>query len=432
MKEQIEKIRVSAGEDLLAFIPHTVGYWPEASVVCIGMAGKKLRATMRLDLPEGGSGGDAARLAQVASSQLASDTEADGCLVAIFGREDWTDPGTLPHAALFRQLGESLALHGLPVRDAWYVGTGHWRSIQCTAAECCPWPGKDLTSIKESFVNAEFIYRGSMVREPPRQQIRELTTPVDLEFARAVRAAGDGLREELAAFGAGVHQMSTTLSAWEHSLSGWPKTPDKSMAAYLLSSLGDVNVRDAVMVALATTAPHALMGAAGLGLLLPDPPEVLVPSNWYGGNQAACCPVTLEESGEKEVVAAVRDFANILVGDIAGKKGRAAIAGPDWGRLDRSEPLLQFLARSTEGPDRAPVLCILGWIQWCKGRGTWAGHYFQASQASQPGYKLAGLLDQLLAVGYIAECAKDPRTAWRGRGSEAGGAGEGEYPGQAA
>ena len=430
MKEQIDKIRVSAGEDLLAFIPHTMGYWPEASVVCIGMAGKMLRATMRLDLPE--DGGDAARLAEVASSQLASDTGSDGCLVAIFGREDWTDPGALPHAGLFRELGEALALHGLPVRDAWYVGTGHWRSIQCTAAECCPWPGKDIASIRESFVNAEFIYRGSMVREPPRQQIRELTTPVDLEFAGAVRAAGDGLRDELAAFGSGLHQMSATLSAWEHSLSGWPTTPDKSMAAYLLASLGDVNVRDAVMVALATSPRHALMGAAGLGLLLPDPPDVLVPANWYGGNQAACCPVTLEGAGEKGVLAAVHDFTNILVGDLSGRKRRTATAGPDWGRLDRAEPLLQFLARSTEGRDRAPVLCILGWIQWCKGRGTWAGHYFQACQASQPGYKLAGLLDQLLAVGYIAECAKDPRTAWHGHSKPDGREGQGKAPGQAA
>ena len=51
MGKQLEKISVSAGEDLLAFIPHIVGYWPENSIVCIGMQGKRLRATMRLDLP---------------------------------------------------------------------------------------------------------------------------------------------------------------------------------------------------------------------------------------------------------------------------------------------------------------------------------------------------------------------------------------------
>ena len=97
MKKPLEKIKVSAGEDLLAFIPHMVGYWPEASVVCIGMAGKQLRATMRLDLPDDDSQ-DTAHIAAVASSQMASDPEADGCLVAIFATVDWLDPHRLPYA----------------------------------------------------------------------------------------------------------------------------------------------------------------------------------------------------------------------------------------------------------------------------------------------------------------------------------------------
>ncbi len=459
MKKQPDKIKVSAGEDLLAFIPHIVGYWPEASVVCIGMAGKQLRATMRLDLPEDANP-HASQVAALAASQLASDPEADGCLVAIFASVNWSDPHWMPHAGLYQELAAALAQNGLPVKDSWFVGTTHWRSISCTEEACCPWPGKENTSIKESFVNAEFIYRGSLVRELPQDQIPELTAVRDLEFVGAVAEAGKELRDELAVFGSGAHQLAATLGAWEHGLSHWPATPDASLTAFLLASLGSSTVRDAVMVALATTARHSLMGAIGLGVAQPDEcQEVLVPRTWYGGNQAncctvaSCCPVVLAEDVKEAFLTAVDDFSKVLVGDITGprsardlatqtdnkmarrgagnpkqpsKKSPARAArqgnkaqphGPDWERLDRAEPLLQFLARATQGPDRAPVLCILGWIQWCKGRGTWAGHYFAACHESQPGYTLAGLLDQLLAVGYIAECAKNRHTAWQGYGA---------------
>lgn len=455
MNKPEEKIKVSAGEDLLAFIPHMVGYWPDASVVCIGMAGKQLRATMRLDLPEEHSPG-VAQLAHMASAQMASDSVSDGCLLAIFAPEDWTDPGRQPHARLYAHLLSAFAQQGLPVKDAWFVGGRHWRNVFCTEAACCPWPGKDNSSIRESFVNAEFIYRGSMVREPPERQIRDLSTPRDPKFVLAVAQAAAPLRDALAACGAGSGQLAVTLGAWEKALSRWPLTPDATAATYLLASLGDCQVRDAVMVALATTAEQSLMGAVGLGLVSADDgQQLLLPGGRFEGHEGPCCPVACEEAQQDGLLAAMNNFSKTLVGDLihsgtaktaqalrksSGTHGRprplpgtpgegtartakvALASGPDWERLDRAEPLLQFLARSTEGPDRAPVLCILGWIQWCKGRGTWAGHYFAASQKSQPGYKLAALLDQLLAVGHIAQCAKDRRTAWRGYGAGGRGA----------
>lgn len=429
MRKQIDKIKVSAGEDLLAFIPHMVGYWPERSIVCIGMSGKRLRATMRLDLPPDNSAVDLARFAAIAASQLASDHEADGCLIAIFGDEDWFSPESLPHARVYKALCMAFEDFELPVRDSWFVGLNHWRSLDCEDAQCCPWPGKDNASIKESFVNAEFIFRGSMVRNSPKEQIKELVALRDPTFAEAVMAAGTDLRESLAVGGSGAHQLAVTLGAWEYSLARWPVTPDPAMAAYLLASLGEGTVRDAVIVALAATPRHSMAGAAALGLVPMDTDNVKVPRNWHGGNQASGCEVDLNNIGDEEIKLARADFARILVGEVApGSSGAgsrpagfgaaedtgAGTGGPDWARLDVAEPLLQFLARSTQSADKAPVLCLLGWIQWCKGHGTWAGSYFQACQEHQPGYRLASMLDQLLAAGHIAECAKNPRTAWRG------------------
>ncbi|MGO2541197.1 MAG: DUF4192 domain-containing protein [Specibacter sp.] len=433
MRKQIDKIKVSAGEDLLAFIPHMVGYWPERSIVCIGMSGKRLRATMRLDLPPDDPAVDLARFAAIAASQLASDVEADGCLIAIFGDEDWLSPETPPHAQVHKALCMAFEEFELPVRDSWFVGLNHWRSLECDDAQCCPWPGKDNASIKESFVNAEFIFRGSMVRNSPREQIKDLVALRDPKFAEAVTAAGTDLKGPLALAGSGAHQLAVTLGAWEYSLSRWPVTPDPAMAAYLLASLAEGTVRDAVIVALAATPRHAMAGAAALGLVPLDSDNVKVPRNWHGGNQASGSEIHLDNIPDEEILLAGEDFARILVGEVAaganasGRRGAGAgsaavrsagTGGPDWARLDVAEPLLQFLAGSTQSADKAPVLCLLGWIQWCKGHGTWAGSYFQACQDHQPGYRLASMLEQLLAAGHIAECAKNPRTAWRGYGEK--------------
>ncbi|WP_449372529.1 DUF4192 family protein [Arthrobacter psychrolactophilus] len=188
------------------------------------------------------------------------------------------------------------------------------------------------------------------------------------------------------------------------------------MTAFLLASLADTTIRDTVMVALATTTRHAYTGALALQLVEEDVGELHVPHAWYGGNQAGAYSVEVESYTETTFLFACRDFGNILIGEISDGDGR--IKGPDWPRLEKAQLLLQFLTRSTRGADKAPVLCILGWIQWCKGRGTWAGNYFQQCQAFQPGYRLASMLDQLLAIGHIASCAKDERTAWHGSSDE--------------
>ncbi|MFQ4150478.1 DUF4192 domain-containing protein [Arthrobacter sp. LAPM80] len=413
MRKQIDKIRVSAGEDLLAFIPHMVGYWPEDSVVCIGMGGKRLRATMRLDLPPEDAV-ETGHFAAIAASQLASDGGADGCLIAIFGRRDWHGPGDCPHADLYDALRDAFEGCGLHVRDSWYVGPEHWRSLECNDAGCCPWPGKDNASIKESFINAEFIFRGSRVGDSPKEQIKDLIEVRDDGLTARVAAAGNDLGQLFAGGGVSARQLAAILGAWEFSLGCWPNPPDPAMAAFLLASLADGTARDAVIVALAIDPGRALGGAIGMRLLVPDTGQVQVPRNWYGGNQAAGCVVSIEDNSETAFLRAGRDFSSILIGEVGTGVDSRKVVGPDWARLDRAEPLLQWLARATDGRDKAPVLCLLGWIQWCKGRGTWAGNYFIACQQFQPGYRLAGMLEELLNVGYIAECAKDPQTAWRG------------------
>ncbi|MCQ9164102.1 DUF4192 family protein [Arthrobacter sp. STN4] len=406
-----EKIKVSAGEDLLAFIPHIVGYWPENSVVCIGMAGKALRATMRLDLPRAGTV-NLDGFAAIAAGQLAGDAQADGSLVAIFGGADWTDPEDLAEREVFDALRGALAAAGLPVRDAWYVGPDHWRSIECLNPACCPWPGHSNRKITGSLVSAELVYRGSSVEQSPRERVPALAAVQDPGHAAKVAAAAEPLRDALGRDGAAENQLVVTLGAWETALARWPERPDTGMCGYLTASLSNTAVRDAVMVSLATTPEASLAGVLGVGYLEADVPGPAVPRNWYGGSQAAGRDVSILDESDGGIVAAGELFADILLGGSAG--GGRPVRGPDWARMDQAEELLLFLASNVDGEGKAPLLCVLGWIQWCRGKGTWAGAYFEESLKYVPGYKLAHLLDRLLQMGFVAAWAKDRQTAWPG------------------
>ncbi|MGO4383919.1 DUF4192 domain-containing protein [Specibacter sp. RAF43] len=419
MGKQKETIKVSAGEDLLAFIPHIIGYWPENSVVCIGMCGKRLRATMRLDLPRHGTA-DLDRFARIASAQLASDTTADGCLIAIFAGADWTDPDTPPFGDVHAALRRAFHAHGMPVREAWYVGANHWRSIGCTDADCCPWPGRSNESIAGSFVNAELVYRGSAIDANPGTRIAEVVAVRDQAHVDAVARAARPFRQALEEFGQAESQLCATLGAWEHALAQWPTAPDTVMTAFLLSSLANTTVRDAVLVSLAVTPEQALAGVLGVGRLVEDSHGMVVPMAWHGGSQAAAYDIRIQDESDAALVAAAAAFGDVLVGGGGGAVGGvgggrpAPTVAPNWPRLDRAQELLEFLAASSMGRDKAAILCMLGWIHWCKGRGTWAGTYFQLSLAASPGYKLAALLEQLLDAGCIAAWAKNQGTAWHG------------------
>ena len=46
-----EHLTISGPEDILGYIPHSLGYWPSDSLVAMTMQGKRLGATLRVDLP---------------------------------------------------------------------------------------------------------------------------------------------------------------------------------------------------------------------------------------------------------------------------------------------------------------------------------------------------------------------------------------------
>lgn len=87
---------------------------------------------------------------------------------------------------------------------------------------------------------------------------------------------------------------------------------------------------------------------------------------------------------------------------------------PDWKRVDRAEAMAFELMKVVPEGQRAPMLTLMGWLQWLKGSGTQAERYLKLALEDAPGYRLAVLLhEELISIVQIAEVAKNPDTAYR-------------------
>jgi hypothetical protein len=101
------------------------------------------------------------------------------------------------------------------------------------------------------------------------------------------------------------------------------------------------------------------------------------------------------------------NFADVLLGKFTGR--------PDWDRVDRAEALAFELMKVVPAGQRAPMLTLMGWLEWLKGNGTQADRYFKHAAADAPGFRLAVLLRELINRGSLAEVARDPETAYKRR-----------------
>ena len=217
-----DHLRITGPEDILGFIPHSLGYWPENSLVAMTLQGKRLGATLRVDLPvPGGGSGRRDMLAGFARnvvSYLQADDAADGSLLAFFTDADAdadteTDSAGDGHAwaDLLKELELALEAAGLPLRDAWIIGTEFWRNAHCSDPDCCGMPGRPVEQIRNSRLNAEMVYRGSSVGAVPGAQG---TSPAPLPVDPAVSLAECGWAEQFSPRRRDRAQFDQVLDVW--------------------------------------------------------------------------------------------------------------------------------------------------------------------------------------------------------------------------
>lgn len=446
-----DHLRITGPEDILGFIPHSLGYWPARSLVAMTMQGKRLGATLRVDLPGDGGSPDwsgtpgPAGFARSVASYLAADTEADGSLLALFTE---TDGDGAPWTELLAALENTLADAGMPVRDTWLVGADYWRNAYCLDPSCCAPPGRPVEEIRNSRLNAEMVYRGSTVGAAPGAAL--LTPPPGppdpavLEAQREWARLFSGLVRDR-------RQFSQVLDVWGRVLQAHAPTLSISLTGYLRASLCVPSWRDAVLVMAAAGSEAAERGADDFGVFHGGPPDPEGDGSLPASEQSARplaplpplegfpprgpAPSRQSPAGARTRGEAPRGGGPRKGGPRkrgAGQAGGGGGAGherpdvpgygevllglapplPDWALMASLDRVLEQLC-AAGGEAGAAALTGRGWIEWCRGKGSFADALFRRADQELPGYRLAELLAELVRRGTLCGWAARRETAWQ-------------------
>lgn len=413
-----ERLTVRGPEDILGFIPHSLGYWPAQSLVAITLQGKRVGATLRLDLPGPEVLANPAKFLRAVRRYLEADKDADGTLLAIFtSNGDATSPSL--YDGLLAGLDSMLERAGMPVREAWFVGDDFWREVWCLDVSCCPLPGRPIQQIRDSLLNTEMVFRGSSIGPAPEQ--RQPAGPVPALHRAAVLEAEAGWSAQLDLRRQTRPQFAAVLGQWEAVLARPARElqrPSVHRDAFLRATLLVPAWRDAVLVMAAAGKTAAAAGAEEFGIFSQD-------------EQLGPMAPGAEKTGPEEVTSAVDGtaFPSFALPDQCGEGypmfgGQEGTPGygnvlmgqepavPQWHSLDALDLVLEHLAKMG-GPPAAAALTGRGWIAWCRGRGSYSAAYLGEALDIEPGYRLAELLLELVRRGTLCGWAARKEAAWQ-------------------
>ncbi|MCA4132619.1 DUF4192 family protein [Arthrobacter sp. M4] len=180
----MEPLTIKSPADVLAFIGHTLGFWPRESLVCITLnQNQRIGATLRIDLPK--TERERLPYAQTVAHYLAKDEHATSILFAVYTATPWNPGQPKPQARTIAALTGVIAERGLTIKDGLLVGNDTFTQYDGGSAELPPIP---LTATQTSALNAEYIYRGSAIAPTDR-----ITLPAPTKQA----ANADGVNEHI-------------------------------------------------------------------------------------------------------------------------------------------------------------------------------------------------------------------------------------------
>ncbi|VXB14152.1 conserved hypothetical protein [Arthrobacter sp. 9AX] len=427
-----ERLTVRGPEDILGFIPHSLGYWPANSLVAMTLQGKRLGATLRLDLPGPGALADAGAFAGTVCGYLEADEHADGTLLALFSNNGWlSGPGC--HGGLLSGLQAALCGAGMPVKEAWYVGDRYWRHAWCAYPSCCPVPGRPVQQIRDSLLSTEMVYRGSSVGPPP--EARPAPVPVPAAHRAAVLEAEAVWWAQLELRRSSRPQFEAVLRQWEAMLArpAHLVQPSVHREAFLRATLLVPAWRDALLVMAAAGKSAASAGAEEFGTFGGDaglrPLEPAADDAQQGSVPAGADTTGAPSHAMQAVDMQAVDIKGIGMSDVPGGSLLMSAGGqgtpgygdvlmgngpavPQWQTMEALDAVLGQLALLGGAP-AAAALTGRGWIAWSRGRGSYAAAYLSEALEVEPGYRLAELLLEMVRRGAVCGWASRKEAAWQ-------------------
>lgn len=268
-------IRLSSPDEVVAAIPHLLGYNPTQSIVLLGMDLDRqgqpaaLKLGQRFDLPPHDM--SAAELKGLAVQAAAPMARSGSAVVFATVFADTHHPGRdLPAARLVDELTLALDEIGAPVKEAVYTdGITRW-SYGCEDPTCCPPAGRVIPQEVRDKVAAEFIGAGVAVATDRDALVTEIaaTDRSDQTQVRGLideagpaprgRAARDIWRES-------ALQPLRALAAG--------RLVDATDAASALAGLADIRVRDTAVWELMQPGVDTHAAAEGYAALVRSAPD---------------------------------------------------------------------------------------------------------------------------------------------------------------
>ena len=355
-------IRTREPRELLALIPFQLGFVPSESAVAVALRSDRSRVGLvarvdLVDLADGVGGQDLAR-------SLVGHLLADGATSAVLVLYTH-DPGEVATGGIVEHAVAAFRAEAGPVLGevpVWLVGSTGYRAVGCTDPRCCPPGGRPLSDLQSTQVGAHMVVAGRSVVPTRQDLVTEATAPV--ASRRAARRAAERWAAHLSAEAdlATAHRWRrTALAAWRQDLGLLATDPSARVEPIRLgrhlASLGDVLVRDAVLLG-------------------------LVP-----GCSRLADRVVAGYSGEE-----VGRALGAIIDPVAG-------IAPDPAVLEPARHLLGQVDAHAPRARRAPALTLLGLIAWWEGDGARAGVCIERAMAAQEGYRLAVLVETTLRAG---------------------------------
>ena len=163
---------------------------------------------------------------------------------------------------------------------------------------------------------------------------------------------------------------------------------------------GDAGTREAIAAYRPDEWPEALEDSRDAWAQVLGNPATLTARTAQELAAAFQRPTTRDYLMTDAITSALDQFTSVLLGVFPTR--------PDWTRVDTAQEVAFELMKATPEGQRAPMLCLIGWLEWLKGKSNFAARYFKLALEDVTDYRLAVLLAELVNRGVVADCARNP------------------------
>ncbi len=360
---EITTVRMSEARELLALVPHRLGFRPRESAVAVSLRAPRGRVglVVRVDLPHLADPDEGPTLARRLVAYLGRDDAAHTVLV-LYTDDDPRSFGTGEAdraAANFRDTAEP-ALGDVPV---WVVTSTGYLSLDCHD-DCCPPGGRPLVDLDSTQIGAQLVLAGSAVAGSRDDigRVRLAGAERRRTIARA-RRRWEQRREE--ALVGGEESVASwrlaSVAAWREVVRRMDDSGPGTRVPWgrVEAGLDDRRVRDAILVAL----------VPGTGDL-----------------------------AERSVAAGADDLDGALGAAMAKIIDPTCALTPPEPATTAHESALEGVVAHGRIGAQAPALTLLALLSWWRGDGARARVLLDGALDAQTGYRLAALLDDALGA----------------------------------